>query len=141
SQGLGKIQRAIMAVFEAEPDNGFLLSELCERVYHNINRVEKKHRVAIARAAKAIKTLDHMKRGTLGGELVFYNPASVMAYGMARLKGDQFGGYERNNDPRFSWRSKSENDLRVGDHHKYIVQGGAWHRFAATEHARLVGDL
>src|SRR5262249_5851166 len=33
SRGLGRIQRAIVAVFEAEPDNGFLLSELCERVY------------------------------------------------------------------------------------------------------------
>jgi hypothetical protein len=136
-----------MATFEAEPDNGFLLSELCERVYRGINQVEKKHRVAVARAAYKIPWLAQMKRATLGGELVFYRPASVMSYGMARLKTDNFAGYERNTDPRFSWRQpKSENDLRAsllpgGDHHKYIVEGAPWHRFAATEHARLIGDI
>jgi hypothetical protein len=136
-----------MAVFEAEPDNGFLLSELCERVYRGINRLEKKHRVAVARAAYKIPWLAQMKRGTLGGELVFYRPASVMSYGMAALKADNWGRYERNTDPRFSWRQpKSENDLRAsllpgGDHHKYIVEGAPWHRFAATEHARLIGDI
>jgi hypothetical protein len=147
SRGPGKIQRAVIAVFEAEPENGFLLSELCERVYRGINRVEKKHRVAVARAAHGIPWLAHMKRDTLGGELVFYNPASVVAYGIARLKGDNFGRYERNTDPRVSWRQpKSENDLREsllpeGSHHKYIAEGGAWRRFAAMEHAKLIGDI
>jgi hypothetical protein len=147
SRGPGKIQRAVMAVFEAEPENGLLLSELCERVYRGINRVEKKHRVAVARAAHGIPWLAHMKRDTLGGELVFYNPASVVAYGMARMKGDKFCGYERNTDSRFSWRQpKSENDLREslrpeGINFKYIVEGGAWRRFAALEHAKLIGDI
>jgi hypothetical protein len=101
----------------------------------------------VARAAHGIPWLAHMKRDTLGGELVFYNPASVVAYGIARLKGDNFGRYERNTDPRFSWRQpKSENDLREsllpeGSHHKYIAEGGAWRRFAAMEHAKLIGDI
>src|SRR5215831_5653678 len=100
SRGLGHVQRAIVAYFEVEPDNAFLLSELCERVYHGVNRIEKKHRVAVARAAKAIKTLDHMKRETLGGELVFYDPLNVMSYAMARLKSDFLNGDYQNNDPR-----------------------------------------
>src|SRR5262249_46583710 len=147
SRGPGKLQRAIEAIFGAEPDNGFLLTELCERIYRGINQVDKKHRVAVARAAYGIPWLAIRKRETLGGELVFYNPASAMAYGMARLKGDNFEGYERNSDPRFSWRHpKSESALRAslrpgGEHHKYIVEGGAWWRFAATEHARLIGDV
>src|SRR5262249_14704689 len=147
SRGPGRIQRAIMAVFEAEPDNGFLLSELCERVYRGINRVEKKHRGAVARAAYKTPWLAHMKREMLGGELGFGNPASVMSYGMARLKADCFGGYERSSDYRFeSAKPRSEADFRAmlapgGDHHKYIVEGGAWWRFAAAEHAKCIGDV
>jgi hypothetical protein len=135
-----------MAVFEAEPDNGFLLSELCERVYRGINRIEKKHRGAVARAAYGIPWLDHMKRETLGGEVIFYNPASVLAYGMARLKADTFGAYERHSDPRFTWNHpRSEADFRAmlapgGDRHKHIVEGGAWWRDAKKIHAKLSGD-
>jgi hypothetical protein len=163
SRGPGKIQRAIEAVFAAEPDNGFLLSELCERVYSGVNRIEKKHRVAVARAANGIPWLAHMKRETLGGELVFYNPASVMAYAMARLKSDSIGpgtAY-RNNDYRpvrqkiwhgydiTSWRRydiSSDEIFREmlapgGDHHKYVVEGGTWRRFAALEHAKCMGDV
>src|SRR6516164_268010 len=104
SRGPGKLQRAIVAVFEADPDNGLLLAELCERVYRGLNRIEKKHRVAVARATYGIPWLAHMKREALGHEVVFYNPASALAYGMARLKCDQIEGrYERHNDLRFEW--------------------------------------
>src|SRR5215831_297787 len=146
SRGYGIIQRAIVAVFEAEPDNGLLLSELCERVYRGINRIEKKHRVAVARAAYRIPWLAHMKRETLGCEVIFYNPASVLAYGMARLKSDNFSRYERHSDPRFRWKQpRSEVDLRAmlapgGDHHKYVVEGGAWWRFAKMEYLKRSGD-
>src|SRR5262249_9841633 len=147
SRGYGAIQRAIIAAFEAEPDNGLLLSELCERVYRGIDRVEKKHRVAVARAAYRIPWLAHMKRGTVGCEVVFYNPTSVLAYGMARLKSGNLSRYERHSDPRFQWKQpRSEADLRAmlapgGDYHKYIVEGAPWHRFAAMEHANLAGDI
>ena len=146
SRGFGIIQCAIVAVFIAEPDNGLLLSELCERVYRGINRIEKKHRVAVARAAYRIPWLAHMKRETLGCEVVFYNPASALAYGMARLKSDNFSRYERHNDPRFQWKEpRSEADFRAmlasgRDHHKYVVEGGAWWRHAKKEYAKCSGD-
>src|SRR5262249_17912131 len=146
SRGPGKIQRAIVAAFEAEPDNGLLLSELCERAYRGINRIGKKHRVAVARAAYRIPWLAHMRRGTLGCEVVFYNPASVLAYGMARLKSDNLSRYERHSDPRFRWKQpRSESDLRAmlapgGDYHKHIVKDGAWWRFAKTEYAKCSED-
>src|SRR5262245_48033503 len=146
SRGYGAIQRAIVAAFEAEPDNGLLLSELCERVCRGINRIEKKHRVTVARAAYRIPWLAHMKRETLGCEVIFYNPASVLAYGMARLKSDNFSRYERHSDPRFRWKQpRSESDLRAmlapgGDHHKCVVKGGAWWRFAKMEYLECSGD-
>ena len=115
SRGFGIIQCAIVAVFIAEPDNGLLLSELCERVYRGINRIEKKHRVAVARAAYRIPWLAHMKRETLGCEVVFYPPARVLAYGMARLKSDRFSRYERHSDPRFRWKEHSRRRVCVSD--------------------------
>ena len=41
---------------------------------------------------------------------------------------------------------RSEADFRAmlapgGTHHKYVVKGGAWWRFAAAKHARLIGDV
>jgi len=92
SKGPGQVQRAIMAAFESEPDNAFLLSELCERAYPRIRQIQRKHRVAVARAAKTIKTIDSIQRQTLGRELVFYDPLNVMSYAMARLKSDFIDG-------------------------------------------------
>jgi hypothetical protein len=51
SKGPGRVSRAIEAALEAEPDNAFTVEDLCDRVYRGINRVEKKHRVAVLRAA------------------------------------------------------------------------------------------
>jgi hypothetical protein len=88
SKGPGQVQRAIMAAFGSEPDNAFLLSELCEHAYPRIKRIEKKHRVAVARAAKTIKTIDSIQRQTLGRELVFYDPLNVMRlrHGAAEIR-------------------------------------------------------
>ena len=118
-------------MFAAEPDNALLLSELCERVYRRSRkRIEKKHRISVARAAKGISELDYMAREALGHELVFYIPGNLMSYAMARLKTD-FLDY-RNNDPRkLHHRKLTEANLRAelaegGHHHHHIVEGGAW---------------
>jgi hypothetical protein len=162
SRGPGQVQRAIMAAFAAEPDNAFLLCELCERVYPGVNRIEKKHRVAVARAANAIKTLDHWKRETLGGELVFYDPLNVMSYAVARLKSDSLGpgAAYRNNDyrpvPRRTFWGRDITSYRQydissdkifremlapgGEYHKDIVEGGAWWLHTEMHRAEKRGD-
>jgi hypothetical protein len=166
SRGHGTVQRAILAAFAAEPDNAFLLSELCERVYSGRNRIDKKHRNAVARAAKAIPTIDHMKRETLGSELVFYDPLNVMSYAMALLKSDAFNHYRNNDDRwfdpfskpkwyrdrfgfengyRYRWAQTSEDDLRKclapgGEHYQYVVEGGAWWRHTELRKAQARGD-
>jgi hypothetical protein len=52
SRGPGKIDRIIAALFAAEPDNAFMLHELLGHVYPDVEYYEKKHRVAVLRAAK-----------------------------------------------------------------------------------------
>jgi hypothetical protein len=169
SRGPGKIQRAIEAAFRAEPENALLLSELCERVYRGVNRVEKKHRIAAARAARRIPWLDCWHRETLGRELVIFDPCNVMSRGMATLKADRLSGYERNNDPRkaevrkrCAWlvslnpqkyghyanaeREISEQELRNslapgGENHRLLMPGGAWWRHTEMERAKRRGDV
>jgi hypothetical protein len=162
SRGHGTLQRAILAAFAAEPDNAFLLSELCERVYSGRNRIEKKHRNAVARAAKAIRSINHIKREMLGSELVFYDPLNVMSYAMARLKSDSLGpgAAYRNNDYRpvkqkiwhghdlTSWRRYDISSDQIfremlapgGDYHRHVVEGGAWWRHTEMHKARARGD-
>jgi hypothetical protein len=96
-QGPGRVQRAIRAIFAAEPDNAFTTAELCERVYGN--RVEKKHRIAVIRAASKLPELAHHSGESLGNQLVFYDPLNLGSYAMARLKLDNFNHY-RNRDHR-----------------------------------------
>jgi hypothetical protein len=169
SRGPGKIQRAIEAAFRAEPDNAFLLSEMCERVYPGVNRIEKKHRVAVARAVRAIPQLGCWHRETLGRELVIFDPCDVMSRGMATLKADRLSGYEQNNDPRkaevrkrCAWlvslnpqkyghyanaeREISEQELRNslasgGENHRLVMPGGAWWRHTEMERAKRRGDV
>ena len=162
SRGHGIVQRAILAAFAAEPNNAFLLSELCERVYSGRNRIEKKHRNAVARAARAIPSIDHMRRETLGSELVFYDPLNVMSYAMARLKSDSLGpgAAYRNKDYRpikqkiwrghdvTSWRRYDISSDQIfremlapgGNYHRYVVEGGAWWRHTEMHKARARGD-
>jgi hypothetical protein len=52
SKGPGRVQRAIRAIFAAEPDNAFTTAELCARVYGT--RVTNKHRIAVIRGPTSI---------------------------------------------------------------------------------------
>jgi len=82
SRGPGRVSRAIEAALKAEADNAFDIEDLCDRVYRGINRVEKKHRVSVLRAAKAIVArrpeLDWMPSQGLGGTLVLFNRYQVL---------------------------------------------------------------
>jgi hypothetical protein len=57
SRGPGHIQRVILALIEGDPhgDGAWTLSQICEQAYPGINRPEKKHRVAVARALRKMK--------------------------------------------------------------------------------------
>jgi hypothetical protein len=59
SKGAGRIERAIVEAFVAEPDNAFTVEDLCDCVYRGVNRVEKKHRVAVLRAMKKMASNGH----------------------------------------------------------------------------------
>jgi hypothetical protein len=146
SKGPGHIQRAILAAFEAEPDNAFTTVELCERAYPDDDDGlgwQKKHRIAVIRAAKKIAKLRCLESEMLGRQLVFYDPCNVMSYAMARLKADFINNY-RNDDPRYLSSPTTEADLRkkLADarHQKLVAKGGAWWLHTELAKAQARGD-
>ena len=148
SRGPGKIERAIEAVFAAEPDDAFTTADLCGRVYPGLNRVEKKHRVAVIRAAKKVSGRagwDCYRTEALGGTLVFYNPFDVMSNAIGRTKADMFTNY-RNNDRRIvdHWRTTTEGIRGTfepgGKNHHLIVEGGSWWRHVQLNIAARDGE-
>jgi hypothetical protein len=89
SKGFGSVQRKIAEVLAANFDDAFRVHELCREVFGEY-LVEKKQRVSVIRAAKALvkKRPDLDWTGSSGpkGGLVFFNRGSVMSYARARLK-------------------------------------------------------
>jgi hypothetical protein len=82
SKGPGRIQRAILAEIEANPDGAFLIEELAALVYSGINRVEDKHRVAVARALRTMTlpgTWGLRRLSRLGRALCLYDDCSDIA--------------------------------------------------------------
>lgn len=145
SIGPGRIGRAIIAAFAAEPDNAFVTEELITRAYAGLDKIEKKHRVAVLRAAKSLSVtipcISWLRSGGPGRRLVFFDRYRVLSFAMARLKAD--GGYKPSD--RQTTPGRSEDDLRAelrrgGRHHTYIVEGGAWWRYVQQSIAERDGD-
>ena len=94
SRGPGRVERAIHDLIDKHPEGAWTTADLCRLIYPTDSRVEKKHRVAVIRAAKTItdKTGDryrdwHMRRaGVAGRAVALFNSANVMSYSLARLK-------------------------------------------------------
>src|SRR6266852_4197424 len=82
----GHVERSIDLAFAADAGAAFSVDELCRRIYRGIDRVEKKHRVAVLRAAKARAHLAFLSSHLSGGALIFFILGSVTSYGLARLK-------------------------------------------------------
>ena len=77
SRGPGRIERAVKGAFDAQPNHTFTTDELCACVFVGIQRIEKKHRVSLIRAAKRVVARERHWRMTRaskpGAPLVFYS--------------------------------------------------------------------
>jgi hypothetical protein len=117
SKGFGVVQRKIIEFLDGDGDGAFRTDELCARIYGW--PVQKKHRVAVIRAAKAVvaKRPDLAFFGSSGPDqgLVFYHQGSVMSYARARLKARGYGA-ER----------IREGLAEGGFEYRYIQPGGSW---------------
>ncbi|MGY4496959.1 hypothetical protein ACVWYH_000886 [Bradyrhizobium sp. GM24.11] len=137
SKGPGRIQRAIEAAFAKSPSDTFTVEELGPIAYPGLNRIEKKHRVAILRAAYA--ALERTGWGAFtserpGGHIVFFNWSDVRSYAIARMRADFV--YNRASVPEII----AELDDPKDRYYKMVRPGGSWWLHVELEKAKRSGD-
>jgi hypothetical protein len=107
SRGPGHIQRVILALTEGDPhgDGAWTLSQICEQAYPGINRPEKKHRVAVARALRKMtlpETWEVRRMEGHGEEYCLHNACSLTSVArmdwLAECKQCDQRGHPRPND-------------------------------------------
>lgn len=124
SRGPGRIERAIGEAFTASPEQVFTVEHLCLICYPGINRPEKRHRVAVIRAAENVCRRQHWdwaRRSTL----VFFNTVNIRSYTRMAIYGPHM---ERNLD------------YPKARHHEYTRPGGTWWYHVEIAKARVAGD-
>jgi hypothetical protein len=127
----GRIQRALVKIFDGERDNAFTTDDLCERVWPDLCWIKDYHRDTVVRVVRQIASqrpeIQWLQSQRRGGMLVFFRHDEVMSYAMARLKADRFQQYR---SPRLHWRDEAALRLTLDDesYRKLIGPGGAWRR-------------
>ena len=89
SRGPGRVEQAIEATFTRFPDQTFSTAELAPIVYPGLNRVEKKHRVSIIRAADKVArriAWGIYRTEARGGEFVCCNLLNLRSYALGMLR-------------------------------------------------------
>lgn len=144
SRGPGRIERAIEGAFTASPDASFSVADLGPVAYPGLNRVEKRHRVAILRAADKVAARlwwAKLVSERPGGHIIYCNTLDVRSYAIGRLRADflnntttvaQIEALIQEPAADDPWRSGSKWDL--------VRPGGAWWRHVEIAKARKAGD-
>src|SRR5215469_10407302 len=121
SKGPGRVERAISALFDAEPDSAFTTEELCERIYPGA-AIEKKHRVAVIRAAKNLMVrrpeVIWLRGRGLGKTLILCRRDNFASFALGFIKSDEGQrGRALSKDPRYhwltNWRTPAQNKAKV----------------------------
>lgn len=135
SRGHGRVERAILAAFEADPDVALSSDELVRLAFPGVTKGEKKYFVSVIRAAKKLKRFGFVRGQCQGRVLVFYTRYNLMSYAMARLKA--VGNYRT---------SDHDAELRAllmpgGEYHHCIIEGGEEWRDVSRDIAERDGDI
>src|SRR3954471_16507234 len=142
SRGPGKRERAIDAMFIAQPSRAFTVEALAAIAFPGVNRIEKKHRVATLRAAHNVaKRLrwKMMKGGDTGDGLTFYNPVDLRSYAEAQVR------YVARSDLRRGCTDSLERGLSALDDPasewaQSMQPGGTWWEKVEIERCRRSGN-
>ena len=118
SRGPGRIQRAIESTFRQNPSSTYSVDELAAVAYPGINQVEKKHRVAVLRAAAAAAETCGWWYGQAqrpGHSMIYGNPLDLRSYAIWAMRRDFLSGSMTSeqlakalDDPK-DWRSEWKN--------------------------------
>ena len=97
SRGPGRIQRAILALIESDAHGAWLVTDICRHEYAGIDRVEKKHQVAVNRALSAMTLPPDWEArysGSRGNKRVLFNTGDAESRARAEWLTKQDCGWE-----------------------------------------------
>lgn len=103
SRGHGRIQQIVLTLVEGDEDGAWSTSDICSHVFRGVNRVEKKHRVAVSRALRTMAMPEAWAvrcSERRGGDAVLYNRLSFESTNRMRwltLFGANHCSYEKYN--------------------------------------------
>ena len=147
SLGPGRIERAIAALLDGNPDIAVTTEELAERVY-GITAVERKHTVSVLRALRRLAQRrpefgttwdrDWQRHHKHARSTVWFNRRNVQSYGLMMLK-TRYCAYRfterRKLLPYLRGIPKVETEAELlamlapgGAYHRHIQPGGEWYR-------------
>ena len=152
SRGPGRIERAIERLIVEQPSATFSTDDLAKVVYLGLATIEKRHRVAVLRAADNVaKRLHwekwrcerwgwgngwfHSKTASLKGRgAVYVNPQDLWSYAQGRLRVCAHDGARSEEE----WNAKLG---QGGDLHKYVEPGGAWWLHVEQRKSEIAGTM
>jgi hypothetical protein len=159
SRGPGRIERAIRELFDAHPDFAFVTDELVEHCYSDVRPIERKHQVAVLRAAWKVIDADpdwsaYRTKGQ-GQGWVFANRANLQSWALGRMiMGGVFGSdfiyrsEKRTRRASWWWKPTTREDLleklKPESDSRYLEQiqpGGFWAKEVERHRARRAGDV
>ncbi|MDH4990846.1 hypothetical protein QEZ48_08380 [Aquamicrobium lusatiense] len=94
SRGPGKIERAVEALLNANPRRTFTGEEMALACYPGLNRVEKKHKVSVLRAAN--KVADRLRWASdrvwnSNSSIIFFNPLDLRSFAVGKTRAHEAG--------------------------------------------------
>ena len=143
SKGAGRVQAAILTLLDSNPSGAFDVEDIAAVAYPGCNRLEKKHRVSIARAIRKVVSLRpdvEIERGQArGGPVILYKPADVRSYSMMRLKAHRLV-FQPPTDRAIRERYFADLLAPGGKYADYLKPGGSWWLHTQIAIAKRDGD-
>jgi hypothetical protein len=135
SRGPGRIQRAVANAFADTPSAAFSVDELAQIAYPESAQIERKHRVALVRAADAAAEAAGWSavQARNGKGIVYFNPVDMHSYALGRIRA------------KLQWSKLPVAEAAAslepgGEHHKHIQPSGAWWLHVEITKAQRAGD-
>jgi hypothetical protein len=123
SRGPGRIERAIEEAFTANPSQTFTVDELVAIAYPGTDEIEKKHRVAVVRAADKVAARRCWEKALserFNHPLVYFNKLDVRSYAIMRLRTD----FLHNDESPAEVEAQVDNP--EGREAEAMSEGGSW---------------
>ena len=139
SRGPGRIEQAIRVAFSENRNSTFTVDDLAGIAYPGLNRIEKKHRVSILRAAGAASAALgwwYQCSEQPGHAVIYYNPLDVRSYATGRLRCDFLHAQE----PLAAIEKLLDDPDCHGSYWRHIQPGGPWWKHVEINQAHTAGD-